>query len=113
MIGLSGVEHKMEIGQLSGGQKVRVALIKLMINRPNLLLLDEVTNYLDMESIQSLIGAINEYQGAVVMVSHDMELIVKSNAHLWLCEDSTIKTGISWKGYCNKVISQTEDIVTL
>lgn len=51
IIGLVGADHKRLIGKLSGGQKVRVALIQLMLDRHNMLLLDEVTNYLDMESI--------------------------------------------------------------
>lgn len=105
MIGLSGTEHKMKIGQLSGGQKVRVALIKLMLDRPNLLLLDEVTNYLDMESITCLINAINKYQGAVVMISHDMELILKTDARLWWIQDGGhIEKEIEWEEYCDTLL---------
>lgn len=104
IIGLAGSEHKRLIRKLSGGQKVRVALIQLMLNRPNILLLDEVTNYLDMESIDSLITAINNYEGAVIMVSHDMDLILRSEAQLWMCQDKGIIQDISWANYCYQVL---------
>jgi ATP-binding cassette subfamily F protein 1 len=104
IIGLAGSDHKRLIGKLSGGQKVRVALIQLMLDRPNMLLLDEVTNYLDMESIDSLITAINNYEGAVIMVSHDMDLILRSEAQLWMCQDKTIIQDISWNDYCYQIL---------
>lgn len=104
IIGLAGPDHKRLIGKLSGGQKVRVALIQLMLDRPNMLLLDEVTNYLDMESIDSLITAINNYEGAIVMVSHDMDLILRSEARLWMCQDKGIIQDISWDDYCYQVL---------
>lgn len=108
IIGLEGSEHKRPIGKLSGGQKVRVALIQLLLQKPNLLLLDEVTNYLDMESIDSLISAINKYEGAVVMVSHDMDLILRSEAQLWLCKDNRVIEGVTWEMYCDSILSDID-----
>lgn len=65
------------IRNLSGGQKARVAFAKLQIDSPHLLLLDEPTNHLDMESVEALIEGINEFNGAVVIISHDLHLIKK------------------------------------
>jgi len=69
-----------KIGVLSGGEKSRVLLGKLLVSPANLLLLDEPTNHLDMDSIDSLVNAIEEYSGAVVIVTHS-EMILNSIAN--------------------------------
>jgi ATPase subunit of ABC transporter with duplicated ATPase domains len=56
---------------LSGGQKVRVALAKLLVPPPQLLILDEVTTHLDAETILSLIVALKDYDGALLVITHD------------------------------------------
>jgi len=61
----------LQVAQLSGGQKARLQLIKLMAANPNLLILDEPTNHLDLPSIEELENALREYQGAILYVSHD------------------------------------------
>ena len=70
-LGFTDDEFNQPIYQLSGGQKTRVSLGKLLLTSPDLLLLDEPTNHLDMESIEWLEGFLKSYQGSVLIISHD------------------------------------------
>ena len=89
--GLESKVHLNKIATLSGGQKSRIALAAISMNRPHLLLLDEPTNHLDMESIEALASAINNYQGGVVVVTHDARLILETNLAIWLVSESNVK----------------------
>jgi len=71
----SGAEQEKSVDALSGGEKHRVALSRLMLERPNLLVLDEPNNHLDLEAIIALGEALYKYQGSVICVSHDREMI--------------------------------------
>ena len=65
------------VANLSGGQKARLQLIKLFANKPNLIILDEPTNHLDLPSIEELEGALAQYKGSVIYISHDSYLASK------------------------------------
>lgn len=88
--GLVSHAHTIKMKDLSGGQKARVALAELCLSAPDVLILDEPTNNLDIESIDALAEAINEYKGGVVIVSHDERLIRETECTLYVIEDQTI-----------------------
>jgi ATP-binding cassette subfamily F protein 3 len=85
--GFSGDEVQRKAGALSGGERARVALAMLMLSRYNLLVLDEPTNHLDVESIEALEDAIERYQGTVILVSHDRELLRALTTRVWVLHD--------------------------
>lgn len=88
--GLASHGHTIKIKDLSGGQKSRVALADLSCRAPDVLILDEPTNNLDIESIDALADALNVFEGGVIIVSHDQRLIRETNCTLWVVEDQTI-----------------------
>jgi len=88
--GLQSHAHTVKMKDLSGGQKARVALAELTLSAPDVVILDEPTNNLDIESIDALAEALNEYEGGVIIVSHDERLIRETNCQLWVIEEQTI-----------------------
>ncbi|KAI4897795.1 hypothetical protein NFI96_021949 [Prochilodus magdalenae] len=88
--GLESHAHTIQISKLSGGQKARVVFAELSCRQPDVLILDEPTNNLDIESIDALSEAINEYKGAVIIVSHDARLITETQCQLWVVEDRSV-----------------------
>ncbi len=75
---------------LSGGEKARLLMGLAAFDAPNLLILDEPTNHLDIDSRRALIEALNDYQGAVILISHDRHLIEATVDRLWLVKDGTV-----------------------
>ncbi|XP_046875504.1 ATP-binding cassette sub-family F member 1 isoform X2 [Hypomesus transpacificus] len=88
--GLESHAHTIQISKLSGGQKARVVFAELSCRQPDVLILDEPTNNLDIESIDALSEAINEYKGAVIIVSHDARLITETQCQMWVVEDKAV-----------------------
>ncbi|HXI35076.1 MAG TPA: ABC-F family ATP-binding cassette domain-containing protein [Gemmatimonadales bacterium] len=85
--GFSGAEVLRRAESLSGGERARVALAILMLSRANLLVLDEPTNHLDVESIEALEDAIADYDGTVILVSHDRALLRALTTRIWILHD--------------------------
>jgi ATP-binding cassette subfamily F protein 3 len=78
------------IGPMSGGEKSRLALALIVWQRPNLLLLDEPTNHLDLEMRHALTLGLQDYEGALVIVSHDRSLLRATADELWLAEEGRV-----------------------
>ena len=76
---------------LSGGEKARLLFMLAAFHGPHILILDEPTNHLDVDSREALIMAINDYEGAVVLISHDRHIIETCVDTLWLVRDGTVK----------------------
>ena len=79
------------VGSLSGGEKARLVLAMLVWQRPNLLLLDEPTNHLDLQTREALSMALNEYEGTVMLVSHDRALLREVCDEFWLVAGGAVK----------------------
>jgi energy-dependent translational throttle protein EttA len=94
------------VGNLSGGEKRRVALCRLLLSRPDMLLLDEPTNHLDAESVQWLEQFLAKYSGTVVAVTHDRYFL--DNAAEWILELDRGR-GIPWKGNYSSWLEQKDD----
>ncbi len=86
----SGDDVFKKIKILSGGEKARVALAKVIAAKGNFLMLDEPTNHLDMQSVDMLIDALNKYKGTLILVSHDRYFISKTANRIWNIEDGKI-----------------------
>ncbi len=86
----SGDDVFKKIKVLSGGEKARVALAKVIAAKGNFLLLDEPTNHLDMQSVEMLIDALNKYKGTLIIVSHDRYFISRTANKIWNIEDGKI-----------------------
>ncbi len=94
------------ISNLSGGEKRRVALCRLLLQKPDMLLLDEPTNHLDAESVEWLEQFLQRYTGTVVAVTHDRYFL--DNAAEWILELDRGR-GIPWKGNYTEWLVQKED----
>lgn len=75
---------------LSGGEKARLLFALASFHGPHLLILDEPTNHLDVDSCQMLIQALNDYEGAVILISHDRHLVEACVDRLWMVKDQTV-----------------------
>jgi len=93
--GISGKAQTSPLKQLSDGQRCRVVFAWIAWQSPHMLLLDEPTNHLDMETIDALADAINNFEGGLVLVSHDFRLINQVAEKIWICEKEKVT---EWNG---------------
>jgi ATP-binding cassette, subfamily F, member 3 len=102
------------IAEISGGERARLNLALVTYDAPALLVLDEPTNHLDLETREALVEAINEFEGAVVLVSHDWHLIELVAERLWLVADGTVRPfNGDLEDYRQLVLERAEPVVTV
>jgi ATP-binding cassette subfamily F protein 3 len=89
--GFSGDKADTQVSSLSGGERARLMLAIATLDRPNLLILDEPTNHLDIDAREELLEALNEYEGAVILISHDRRLIEGCADRLWLVAEGRVR----------------------
>ncbi|KAG7135743.1 putative ABC transporter ATP-binding protein C29A3.09c like [Verticillium longisporum] len=89
--GIKGTTGLQKMGLLSGGQKSRVAFACLALTNPQILVLDEPSNHLDIEAMDALSEALNQFQGGVLMVSHDVTMLQNVCTSLWVCDAGTVE----------------------
>ena len=90
-MGLTGDKALTRVGSLSGGERARLMLTLATLDKPNLLILDEPTNHLDIDAREELLMALNDFEGAVILVSHDRRLIEATMDRLLLVADGRVE----------------------
>ncbi|KAI6792994.1 putative ABC transporter ATP-binding protein, partial [Hortaea werneckii] len=88
--GITGMTGLQKMGLLSGGQKSRVAFACLGLTNPHILVLDEPSNHLDIEAMDALSVALKNFEGGVLMVSHDVTMLQNVCTSLWVCDNGTV-----------------------
>jgi len=89
--GLPFEKQETKVDSLSGGERARLLLNLVAMEAPHVLILDEPTNHLDIDSRRALLDALNDYQGAVILITHDRSLMELVADRLWLTADGTVK----------------------
>ncbi|MBA4118224.1 MAG: glycosyl transferase family 1 [Candidatus Puniceispirillum sp.] len=88
--GFPGDKADVKVEKLSGGEKARLNFALISFAAPQILILDEPTNHLDIETRESLIFALNAYEGAVILITHDWHLLEMTADQIWVAKDQTI-----------------------
>ena len=89
--GLGFEKQETTVANLSGGERARLLLNLVAMDAPHLMILDEPTNHLDIDSRRALLDALNDYEGAVILITHDRSLMELVADRLWLAADGTVK----------------------
>lgn len=113
MFGLESKYHQITIGNLSGGQKARVKFASFGVIEPHLLILDELTNHLDVETVESLIVALNDFEGSIILATHNYTLITGMAAVLYTMTESGLqKYENSYEDYISEIRDAHEDYIS-
>ncbi|RMZ88933.1 hypothetical protein DV736_g3852, partial [Chaetothyriales sp. CBS 134916] len=108
--GITGMTGLQKLELLSGGQKSRVAFACLSLTNPHILVLDEPSNHLDIEAMDALSTALNQFQGGVLMVSHDVTMLQNVCTSLWVCDNGRVeKFSGDVNAYKKKISAQAND----
>jgi ATPase subunit of ABC transporter with duplicated ATPase domains len=117
MTGMDGPTQNLEIKHLSGGQKARVYFAAIAAQQPDILILDEPSNHLDMETSEALLTALKEYRGAVVIVSHDLAFLEELSPEVWeISQGHLKKVGygvVALTKYINSALAEQEQKPTV
>ena len=105
----SGDDALKKTDALSGGEAARIIFCKLMLEKPNFLVLDEPTNHLDLESINALNIALQKYDGTVLLVTHDHDVIDEVATRIWHFDHGKIE---DFKGPYEEYMTQLKQTVT-
>ncbi len=107
--GFSGSRAETKVDRLSGGERARLALALITRDGPHLLILDEPTNHLDVDAREALIQALNEYSGAVILISHDRHMVELTSDRLLLVDEGTAREyGGSMDDYIDFVLGRNQ-----
>ncbi|HET9639313.1 MAG TPA: ABC-F family ATP-binding cassette domain-containing protein [Allosphingosinicella sp.] len=108
--GFSGLKAVMRVGDMSGGERARLALALITREAPHLLILDEPTNHLDVDAREALVQALNDYRGAVVLVSHDRHMLELTTDRLVLVDGGTAREYAgSLDDYTDLILGRNQD----
>lgn len=111
-LNLGGVTLDRSVQTLSGGQKTKLALVRLLFSAPSLLLLDEPTNFLDVEAAAWLMDFLSRYEGALLIISHDLDLLDNSITKVLRLNEFTHKLE-EYRGNYSSYLQQTGDALAL
>lgn len=106
-IGLEGKLHTKKISIMSGGQKARIMMANIRAISPHILLLDEPTNHLDIETIDALIKGLNDFCGAVIIITHNIEVIERTNFKILHLKDCMLHE-VEYDDYYYEVLESVE-----
>ncbi|KAJ9627658.1 ATP-binding cassette, regulator of translational elongation [Taxawa tesnikishii (nom. ined.)] len=108
--GITGMTGLQKMALLSGGQKSRVAFACLSLQNPHILVLDEPSNHLDIEAMDALSTALQNFQGGVLMVSHDVTMLQNVCTSLWVCDNGTVEHfGGTVQDYKKRITAQANE----